>query len=142
MLKGDWKDVMNPTHWTEVMINSCPGMGTYNQAIPRLYKWNPVVNAIACDYKTFMDNLRLMDTTRKIVHSATHREETMMTYLGLQDAVWKWRAISQQPDEWTGSITISLEVIGLFVTVSQSKWDRTRRILQSLLVVPQRNQRE
>ena len=52
-----------------------------------------------------------------------------MSYLGIQDATRKRRPITQTPGEWTGSIVLSVEGVGVFVTISQQKWDRTRAIL-------------
>ena len=55
---------------------------------------------------------------------------------GLQDATRKHRPNSQQPGEWTGSISVALPDTGLFVTVSQKKWeDRARQIISELLSV-------
>ena len=56
-----------------------------------------------------------------------------MGYLGLQNATRKRRPDAQVPGEWTGAITLALEGIGLFVTVSQSKWDKAKRYLEEIL---------
>lgn len=56
----------------------------------------------------------------------------MMGYLGLQDATRKRHPDSQAPGEWTGIITRAIEGVGLFVTVSQAKWDRARSILSDI----------
>ena len=50
-------------------------------------------------------------------------------YLGLQDAKKKWRPISQKPVEWTGSTTLPLEGVGLFVMVSEKKWNKAKEMI-------------
>ena len=37
--------------------------------------------------------------------------------------------MTKRPGEWTGSILITVKDVGLFVTVSQKKWDRAKLIL-------------
>ena len=56
-----------------------------------------------------------------------------MGYLGLQDATRNQHPNYQIPGEWTGSITLSLENVGLFVTVSVRKWGRSKEIICDLL---------
>jgi len=61
--------------------------------MPRCYKWNDVLGCIAADCVTFVDDLRTIGATLKLVQLAMHRVETMMSYLGLQDATRKRRPI-------------------------------------------------
>ena len=68
--------------------------------------------------KTYVNDLQSISATQLLAKEDTHQVETTMGYLGLQDATRNWRPISQTQGEWTGYIAISLEVIGLFVTVS------------------------
>ena len=82
---------------------------------------------------TFVDDLRTIGACFALVQCATHRVETMMGYLGLQDATRKRRPNSQTPGEWTGSKSVAIPKVGLFVTVSQKKWDKARGIIASLL---------
>jgi len=72
---------LNPFHWIEVILN-CLGSPDYDPTIPRLYKWNSASNAIACDCKTFVDDLRSICPTRSLCRAATHQEETMMGISG------------------------------------------------------------
>ena len=106
-----------------------PGSEDYNPSLPRVFKWNATENAIAGDCKFFCDDFRLIGPTREITKAATHRLETTMSYLGIQDATRKRRAITQTPGEWTGSIVLSVKGVGVFVTVSKKKWDRARNII-------------
>ena len=41
----------------------------------------------------------------------------------------KRRKVTQRPGKWTGSIILTTKDLGLFVTVSQKKWDRARKII-------------
>ena len=132
IIKGDRFDPANPFAWDKVILN-LPGSESYDTSMPRVYKFNSLLGVISSDCKTFMDDSRGIGATRELCHEATHRVETLMSYLGLQDAARKRRPNSQTPGEWTGSITLALEGVGLFVTVSQKKWDKCKTIISSLL---------
>ena len=56
-----------------------------------------------------------------------------MGYLGFQYATRKWRPNYQIHMEWTGYITLSMENVGLCVTVSENKWGRAKEIIGDLL---------
>ena len=131
-IKGDRRDPMNPFHWTEVRLN-LPGDPKYDPSLPRVYRWNPVALAIACECVTFVDDLRSIGPTIELIYRATHQVETRMGYLGLQDATRKRRPNTQRPGEWTGSMTLALPGVGLFATVSQKKWEKAQGYLSSLL---------
>jgi hypothetical protein len=131
IIKGDRKNESNPFYWSDVILN-CPGALAYDPGMPRVYKRNDLLDCIAADCVTFVDDLRTIGT-RELVQRATHRVETLMGYLGLQDATRKRRAISQNPGEWTGSKSVSIPGVGLFVTVSLKKWDKAKRIINDLL---------
>ena len=131
IIRGDRRDTANPFHWDTVVIN-CPGDPNYDPSMPRLYKWNSTTGAIAGDCKTFVDDGRPISNSRANCRAVTHQIETMMGYLGLQDATRKRRPDSQAPGEWTGTLMRAIEGVGLFVTVSQVKWDKVKNILSSL----------
>ena len=65
--KGDRTVESNPFHWSEVILN-CPGDPNYNPTMPRLYKWNAKLKAIAGDCKTFIDHLRSKEMCRAVTH--------------------------------------------------------------------------
>ena len=89
--------------------------------MPRVYKWNEATGAIASDVKFFVDDFRPCGPTEELTLTATHKVETTMSYLGVQDATRKRRPCTQTPGEWTGAISLAIEGVGLFVTVSQKK---------------------
>jgi hypothetical protein len=131
IIKGDRFDKSNPFHWSTVKLN-CPGTESYDPSLPRVYKWSDVYMAIAGDAKTFVDDLRSIGISESHCRAITHRVETMMGYLGLQDATRKRRPVSQSPGEWTGSIVRAIPGEGLFVTVSTKKWIKIKNILQDI----------
>jgi len=52
-------------------------------------------------------------------------------YFGIQDASrTKRRAPSKKPGAWVGSICLPVPGVGLFVTVSQEKWDKGKDIIK------------
>jgi hypothetical protein len=79
-----------------------------------------------------MDDFRLAGPTEEVTMKCTHRLESRMSYLGIQDATRKRRRITQRPGEWNGSIIIAVEGIGLFITVTEKKWVKTKDILEKL----------
>ena len=125
---GDRKETANPFRWDTVQIN-LPGAEDYNPSLPRVCKWNETDSVIAADCKFFCDDFRVIGPTKDTTKAATHRLESTMSYLGIQDATRKRRAITQTPGEWTGSIVLSVKDVGVFVTVSKKKWNRARDII-------------
>ena len=83
--------------------------------------------------KTFVDDLQSVASTKKLSRDATHRIDTVMGYLGLQDATRKRRPNSQTLGECTGSITFFLENVVLCVTVSKKKWVKAKEIIYDIL---------
>ena len=71
--------------------------------------------------------------TQELSRDATHHIETVMGYLGFQYATGKRCPNYQTPGDWKGSITLSLENVGLCVTVSEMKWGRAKQIIGNLL---------
>jgi hypothetical protein len=128
---GDKACPQNPFRWDRIVLN-LPGDPDYNPSMPRVYKWNDLHKAIASGLYCFMDDFRLAGPTEDLTKRCTHRLESRMSYLGIQDATRKRRPITQRPGEWNGSIIIAVEGVGLFVTVTEKKWLKTRNILEKL----------
>ena len=83
--------------------------------------------------KTFVDDLRSVAATKKLSWYENHCIETVVGYLGLQDATINRRPNSQTSGELTGSITLSLKNVGLCVTVSEKKWGISKEIICDML---------
>ena len=56
-----------------------------------------------------------------------------MGYLGLQNANRTRRPKSKTPGGWTGSITLLLQNVSLFLTVSERNWGRAEEIICDML---------
>ena len=78
-----------------------------------------------------MDDFRITGPSFDTTSRATYRLETRMGYLGIQDATRKRRRVTQKTGEWTGSIVTAVEDVGLFVTISNKKWNKVQCILKS-----------
>ena len=126
---GNHLEISNPFCWDHVVM-SLPGNPNYDPGMPWVYKWNNMASTIACDCKFFCDDFRITGPNEMLTKRATHRLETTMSYLGIQDATRKRRKVTKRPGEWTGSILITIKDVGLFITVSQKKWDRAKLILR------------
>jgi hypothetical protein len=63
---------------------------------------------------------------------AVRRVASICNYLGVQDAARKRRETSQTPGAWAGSV-ISTDGRGVYVTVSQEKWDKAKAMIASML---------
>ena len=79
--------------------------------------------------QVFCDDFRVIGPNEELTKRATHRLETTMSYLGIQDATRKRRKVTKRPGEWTGSILLTVDEVRLFVTVSPQKWDRARQLI-------------
>ena len=132
MVKGDPKQPGNPFGWNSVILN-LPGMETYNPSMPRCYKWNEETQSLATDVHWFMDDFRTCGASEEAVQAGTHKLESMMSYLGIQDATRKRRNHGQHVGEWVGAISVSVENIGLFQTVSEKKWNKAKEMISDLL---------
>ena len=129
LVVGDKKDAKNPFRWDTVILN-LPGDKDYDPNLPRVFKWNDMLQSIACDVKVFVDDFRITGPSYTATTLATHRLETRMGYLGIQDATRKRRKVTQRPGEWTGSIVTAVEDVGLFVTITKTKWSKVQNILK------------
>ena len=94
--------------------------------IIHLFIRDSVKEVISSACNTDVDDLQSIAATQSLAKEATHQVETNMEFLGLQDDTRNWSSISQTSGECTGSITLSLECVGLFVTVSEKKWNKAK----------------
>ena len=130
--KGNLRDTSNPFGFYQVMLN-LPGMEeSYDTLKPKLIKWNSVLKAAAGDVITFVDDVRIVGSSKEGCHHV-HRQFTSRTqYLGIQDAPRKFRPPSQdQAGAWTGTIfKVTRELITK--SVSQEKWVKAKAIVENL----------
>lgn len=78
----------------------------------------------------FVDDERLAGHGQKEVKDAGHRCSTREAYLGIQDALRKWRSASgtRTPGAWAGSVVHIDSERGVLVLTSQDKWDKLKKI--------------
>ena len=107
VIMGDRKNEANPFYW-DSLVQNCPGTNEYDPYIPRLYLWDSTLQVMTAACKTFVDDSRPVAATQKLARDATHRIETVVGYLGFQDATRKWIPNSKTPSYCTGSTTLSL----------------------------------
>ena len=54
--RGNPKQISNPLRWNKVILN-LPGNPAYDPTLPRVMKWDKVINNITGDIMAFMDDL-------------------------------------------------------------------------------------
>ena len=133
LITGDRKNSLNPLFWYIIIQNS-PGTNSYDPTTPRIYRLDSIRGVMNTACKTYFDNLQSIVATQSLAKEATHQVYTPMVYLGLQDATSKRRPISQTTGEWTGYITLSLEAVGLFIMVSEKKWNKAKEMIAKIFI--------
>lgn len=130
VIRGDRHDVTNPFQWERIVLNP-PGSAGYTPAKPWLYKIRTRNGTLASDFMiSFMDDQRISAVGEKRLTEAGHALSTRESYLGIQDALRKWRAAggSRRPGAWAGTVVFTDKEQGVSVLTSQDKWDRLKTI--------------
>jgi hypothetical protein len=130
-IRGDPHDPHNPYRWDEVRMN-LPGQLDYDPTLPWVSKIRLGDKCIACDVVIFVDDLRVTGPTKNEAWQASQRAAALLNHLGIQDAPRKRRDGSQAPGAWSGCV-LRTDQPGVFVYVSQEKWDKTKRLLDEVM---------
>jgi hypothetical protein len=130
-IRGDPKDPKNPYRWDVVRMN-LPGKTDYDPTLPWVSKIRLGDNCIACDVVIFVDDLRVTGPTKSEAWQASQRAAALLNHLGIQDAPRKRRDGSQAPGAWSGCV-LRMDQAGVFVYVSQEKWEKTKRLLDEVM---------
>jgi hypothetical protein len=130
-IRGDPKDPKNPYRWDAVRMN-LPGQTDYDPTLPWVSKIRLGDKCIACDVVIFVDDLRVTGPTKNEAWQAAQRAAALLNHLGIQDAPRKRRDGSQAPGAWSGCV-LRTDRDGVFVYVSQEKWDKTKRLLDEVM---------
>jgi hypothetical protein len=86
-------------------------------------KWDDVVNQIADDAVIFVDNIRGSGHSLEKPWQVRRQYISRYHYLGIHDAPWKFRPLSQKDvGAWDGAI-YHIEADEIWLPVSQEKWD-------------------
>ena len=128
VIRGDRADERNPFRWHHVDLN-LPGSKDYTPSKSWISKRRKD-DSLASDIVVFVDDKRLAASGQLEVNEAGHRCSTREAYLGVQDALRKWRSAggTQKPGAWAGVVVHVDPDRGVMVLTSQEKWDKLKRI--------------
>ena len=128
VIRGDRLDGQNPFRWHHVELN-LPGTANYNPSKAWITK-RRVDGTLASDMVVFVDDKRLVGSGSHRTKKAGHASSTRESYLGIQDALRKWRSAggTRSPGAWAGAVVHIDEEHGVMVLTSQEKWDRMKAI--------------
>ena len=129
--KGNLRDTSNPFGFDNVILN-LPGRDGYDTLKPKCVRWNSVTSFNAGDVITFVDDVRIVGSSKEHCHLVHRQFTSRMQYLGIQDAPRKFRPPSQDlAGAWTGTIFRVLKN-EITKSVSQEKWDKGKVIVSDL----------
>lgn len=129
-IRGNRLDAGNPLQWRWVVLN-LPGSEDYNPAKPWVYRICESGD-MASFFGTYIDDIRTGGTTESNTHSVARRVASRLQYYGIQDAARKRRNPSRTPGAWAGALCSTQEKTGLFVSCSQEKWDKGKKIITDI----------
>jgi hypothetical protein len=133
IIRGDRKDERNPMRWDKVMFN-LPGSKGYDPTRPWIYKYDMKNQRLAAFVVSYVDDLRTgCHGSKEDGDKVTHYVASRLNYLGQQDAPRKRGSASQQPGPWAGAMIEAVPDEGIYVTISQEKWERVKAILKNYL---------
>jgi hypothetical protein len=131
VILGDRLDPENVFRWDKIRMN-LPGSETYDPRLPWVSKVRLEDGKIAADLFIYVDDVRLTGSSSKECREAGRRAASVANSLGIQDAARKRRFGSQRPGAWAGSV-VETSQEGVFVTVSQEKWDKCKRYIGDIV---------
>jgi hypothetical protein len=110
-----------------------PGAPDWNPSLPRVMRWDKLIDNIAGDVKAFVDDLRCLGIDEERDWQIARRLLSIFQHLGLQDAPCKVKPPVQVTGAWAGSMfSAILGKIEKFV--SQKKWDKARNWVHRFLI--------
>ena len=129
---GNRRALDNPFHWDRVVFN-LPGSKGYRADLPWFVKirWD---GELAAEVFVYVDDGRLTGPTEFLSWQAGQAYGARCTRRGVQDALRKQTPPSLTPGPWAGTVTHTdgCRVSGM---VSQEKWDKTKRLIQEMVVM-------
>jgi hypothetical protein len=131
VIKGDRLDPNNAFRWDKVRLN-LPGSRDYDPSISWVSKIRVVDNTVAADIFIYVNDARITGPTEEECWAATRQAASRVNSLGIQEAARKRRWPSRKQGAWAGSIVETTEE-GVFVTVSQEKWDKCRKYIGEIV---------
>jgi hypothetical protein len=129
--RGDRREETNPLRWDEVHLN-LPGSPSFDPTLPRVMKWDRLIDNIAGDVLTFVDDSRASGINEEVAWKIARQVASRLQYLGIQDAPRKRRPPTRKPGAWAGAIFSTTD--GLITqTVSQEKWTKGKDQIKELI---------
>ena len=109
-----------------------PGNPAFDPTLPRVMKWDLLIDNIAGNVLTFVDDSRASGANKEVAWKIARQVASRLQYLGIQDAPRKRRPPTRKPGAWAGAIFSTTD--GLITqTVSQEKWNKGKEQLKELL---------
>lgn len=131
VIRGDRHDPSNAFRWDKVRMN-LPGSKDYDPSKPWVSKIRVSDGKMAADLFIYVDDARITAPSEEESWQATRQAASTVNSLGIQEAARKRRWGSKRPGAWAGSIVETTEA-GVYVTVSQEKWDKCRRYIGEIV---------
>jgi hypothetical protein len=130
-VRGNHMDSNNPFFWDKVVLN-LPGSVLFDPTRPKVMKWDSENSWIAPeDLIVFVDDLRGSGPTVERTWAVSRAVASRIQYLGIQEATQKRRPPTRNPGAWAGGV-FRTSSTNVFVTVSQDKWDKAKRLVGAL----------
>ena len=79
IIRGDRSDPENPFEWDKVVLN-LPGSPDFDPSDSWIYRWNSRKNKRAAFFRTYIDDIRSGDSSRKELDRTTHVIATGMNF--------------------------------------------------------------
>lgn len=128
IIRGDPSDNGNPFGWAKLETN-LPGDKNYRAGDPWIQRLRSNGD-MSGELVAYVDDLRIVGASLDHCWECLKRVSCYTTFLGMQDAVRKRRPPSQSPGPWAGVVA---GTDGRpYVTITQERWDKTKRILEEL----------
>jgi hypothetical protein len=131
VIRGDRTDPKNAFRWDIVQLN-LPGSKEYDPRLPWVSKLRLNDGKLAANIFIYVDDARVTAPSKEDCWQATRQAASTVNSLGIQEAGRKRRWGSRRPGAWAGSIVESTDE-GVFVTVSQEKWEKSRRYIGEII---------
>jgi hypothetical protein len=137
VIRGNPKDKRNIFRWNQVKMN-LPGDTNYDPSLPWVYKVRKD-GTPAADFFFYVDDNRTTGNSQLEAWKAARRVASVCSHLGIQDASRKRRKASKAPGAWAGAI-VSTDKEGVYVTVSQEKWEKAQGMVAATVAETEENQ--
>jgi hypothetical protein len=129
IVRGDHTSPENPFFWDQVQLN-LPGMPHYDPQKPKLSRL--AGQQLVAVIFTYVDDMRATGCGEEKCWQVMHTVATRLCFLGIQFAARKTRPPSRSPGPWAGAMVVT-DAHGVGVKATQSKWDKTRQLLEQTL---------